>query len=118
MFLKEFKNNSIRDNFINLVGVISGEMDNYQILLNLVLESGFSIDDMDDKIEKIRNEVSEILAFKDNDSEFEEELMELIEGADFKFYIEYLMIWTLIKSDLSLKVKGFIERSLNLDEEL
>lgn len=109
MFLKEFKNDEIRKNLIKLAAALSDDLEiaNYYIAeINLECDEGFN------------SEFNEILSLKNNEEELKEAVLRLLDGADFKFYLEFLMIVSLNPNKFTNEIKKELEEKLNLSENL
>ncbi len=109
MFLKEFKNDEIRKNLIKLAAALSDDLEiaNYYIAeINLECNEGFN------------SEFNEILSLKNNEEELKEAVLKLLDGADFKFYLEFLMIVSLNPNKFTNEIKKELEEKLNLSENL
>ncbi|WP_297575775.1 hypothetical protein [uncultured Campylobacter sp.] len=109
MFLKEFKNDEIRKNLIKLAAALSDDLEiaNYYIAeINLECDEGFN------------SEFNEILSLKNNEEELKEAVLRLLDGADFKFYLEFLMIVSLNPNKFTNEIKKELEGKLNLSENL
>lgn len=109
MFLKEFKNDEIRKNLIKLAAALSDDLEiaNYYIAeINLECDKGFN------------SEFNEILSLKNNEEELKEAVLRLLDGADFKFYLEFLMIVSLNPNKFTNEIKKELEEKLNLSENL
>lgn len=109
MFLKEFENDEIRKNLIKLAAALSDDIEipNYYIYeINLECDEGFN------------SEFNEILSLKNNEEELKEVVLKLLDGADFKFYLEFLMIVSLNPNKFSNEIKKELEEKLNLSENI
>ncbi|MCI6641344.1 MULTISPECIES: hypothetical protein [Campylobacter] len=109
MFLKEFENDEIRKNLIKLAVALSDDLEiaNYYIAeINLECNEGFN------------SEFNEILSLKNNEEELKEAVLKLLDGADFKFYLEFLMIVSLNPNKFTNEIKKELEEKLNLSENL
>lgn len=109
MFLKECKNDEIRKNLIKLAAALSDDLEiaNYYIAeINLECDEGFN------------SEFNEILSLKNNEEELKEAVLRLLDGADFKFYLEFLMIVSLNPNKFTNEIKKELEEKLNLSENL
>lgn len=110
MFLKEFESDLARENFIKLAFIVS---EDENLMHFFIKESGLDIDEY-----KMLNGSKDILAFRDSSDEFKDEILDLIDGANFKFYIDYLMLHSLCHSDVSLMIKELLEKKLSLSTDI
>lgn len=114
MFLKEFKNDTVKENFIKLIGIIINNYKNKEYLLySLILESELNIE-----FKNLEVEIEDILAFEDDEDEFNKEIQNLIKDADFKFYIDFIMAVFEYPTHLTLKIKNILEQELGLNESI
>lgn len=76
------------------------------------------LNQLEDDSKKAFLDLALICAKADEDFDDKEAILKLLDGADFKFYLEFLMVVSLNPNKFSNEIKKELEEKLNLSENI